>query len=93
VSLSFTSLGTSTLTGNAGVEQAIAVKKQLRTQLPFVEGAFPMLVPDPETRLCEVRVAYDRSFPRAESWTDRAAELAPSIWEKVQRQSRERVPG
>jgi len=91
MSLSFTSLGFADSTGKEAIDQAIAFKRQLRAQLPFPDGVSPMISPDPDTRRCEVRVAYDRSFPRAEAWTERAAELAEGIWEKVQHGNKEKV--
>lgn len=85
MTLSFTSLGYSPLLGNAAVEHAISFKRQLRAVLPFAEGVSPMIVPDAESRKCEVRVAYDKSIPGAESWAKRAREISGEVWGMVEK--------
>ena len=81
MTLAFLSLGFSPLSGKRAVDQAITLKRQLRAVLPFVENAYPLIVP--ESRRCEVRVAFERGDERAEAWARRAAEIAPELWESV----------
>jgi len=83
MTLAFLSFGHGSLTGKAAVNQAIAFKRQLRAVLPFVDGISPMIVPDPETHQCEVRVAYERGNQQAAAWVKQAEELAPGLWDSL----------
>ncbi|WP_088255197.1 hypothetical protein [Fimbriiglobus ruber] len=90
MTLAFTSLGTSPLTGKAAVDNAIAFKRQLRSVLPFIDGASAMIVTDAESQRCEVRAVYDRGDKYAVAWATRAAEVSPEIWETMAKRRRER---
>jgi hypothetical protein len=83
VTLRFLSLGHSPLSGKQAVDQCIALKRQLRSLLAPVDGAYTMLCPDPSGQRCEVRVAYDPSLPTAEAWAKRAVEVAPELWKSL----------
>ncbi|WP_088255562.1 hypothetical protein [Fimbriiglobus ruber] len=90
MTLAFTSLGTSPLTGKAAVDQCIFMKRQLRSVLPFIDGASAMIVTDAESRRCEVRAVYDRGDKFAVGWAEKAVVLAPEIWETMAKRRRER---
>jgi hypothetical protein len=80
MTLAFKSLGFSPLQGNTGVDQCCTFKRQVRSVLGSVEGAYLMIVPDADSQRCEVRVAYGPSFTGAEAWAQRAVEASEEIW-------------
>ncbi len=66
------------------------MKRQLRAVLGSVDGAYALISPGKDQK-CEVRVAFDRSFPEAEGWAKQAEGLAAGIWASLagRRQERE----
>ena len=83
MTLAFLSLGSSAFTGKASIDQCVAMKRQLLSVLPAVENAHTLLSVDPETRVCEVRVVFDREDERAVEWAKKAEAMAPEIWETL----------
>jgi hypothetical protein len=81
--LRFTSLGFSPLVGKAAVDNCSVFKRQLRSVLGSVDGAYALLVPHDDNR-CEVRVAYDPAEEQAVSWAKRTEEIGPELWAKLQ---------
>ncbi len=90
MTLAFLSLGHSPLSGKTAVDQAVAFKRQLRSVHPFPDGAYVCISPNPETHHCEARAVYERTIPGAKEWVERAAELAPGIWDSLSARRRER---
>lgn len=90
MTLAFSTLGFAPLTGKAGIDQAVAFKRQLRSVLGSVDGAYALISPS-EGQRCEVRVAYDRAFPGAENWAKEAEGLAAGLWDSLSERRRERV--
>ena len=88
--MAFTSLGTSPLSGKAAVDNAIGFKRQLRSVLPFIDGASAMIVTDADRQTCEVRAVYDRGDKYAVAWAEKAAEVSPEIWGTMAKRRRER---
>ncbi|HEX4610429.1 MAG TPA: hypothetical protein VH092_19720 [Urbifossiella sp.] len=74
------------------MDQAILFKKQLRAVLLFPDGVSSMIVPDPESHSCEVRVAYERDNPVAAAWVKRAEELSQELWGALSVRRKERGP-
>ena len=74
-------LGTAPGSGKQAVDQCSAFKRQLRSLLPAAEGAWLVTVSD-AGRLTVEAVA-DAHTPGAEAWANRAAELAPDIWQTL----------
>lgn len=93
MTLAFLSLGHGSKTGSAGIDETVLFKRQLRAVLPFPDGAYVCVSPNPETHRCEARAVYERSIPGAKEWAEKAAEVAPSVWASLagRRRERERV--
>jgi hypothetical protein len=82
VTVAFVSLGSSSLSGKAAVDQCVAFRRQIRSVIEPPEGVSLLLVTHPEGR-CEVRAAYDREDERQLEWVKRAEETAVEVWDTM----------
>ena len=82
-------LGNAPGTGKQRVDAAVTFKNQMRAVLPSVDGAWLITVTDHGKR--GIEAVYDADTAGAKEWSEKAAELAPGIWETIQQRRKEIV--
>jgi hypothetical protein len=75
--------------GKLAVDQCIAFKRQMRSLLPSVDGAWMVTVEGEGGR--GVEVVYDVGVLGAWEWAGRAEGLASEVWKVIGERRRERV--
>jgi hypothetical protein len=86
LTLVFTSLGFSPLSGKKATDQCSVFRRQIRSVLEPPEGVSLLVVPDAER--CEVRVAFEREDEKAQAWVREAEEVAGKIWASLSERRR-----
>jgi hypothetical protein len=88
VTIAFASLGSSSLSGKQGVDQANTFRRQIKSVLGACDQVSLVLVMERETGGCEVRAVYDRENAGQAEWVLRAEELAPKVWASLRERRR-----
>lgn len=83
-------LGNSPLSGKQSFAQCVTFKQQMRSLLGSADGAWLMLVEDPEKQTIGVEAVYDAHTEGAKEWAEKAAEAAPEVWQKLSERRRAR---
>jgi hypothetical protein len=91
VTVTFRSLGFSSLTGKRGIDQANTFKRQIRSVLGPSEVSLVMAT-ERESGGCEVRAVYDRDDAGQVEWVSRAEGIADEIWRTLRMRRMGLVP-
>ncbi len=84
MTVAFKSLGSSSLTGKRGIDQANSFRRQIRSVLGVSEVSL-VLVMERETGGCEVRAVYEREDAGHVEWVAEAERIAGEVWGTLSR--------